>query len=168
MQFVAQFPGVIVVAVGDGNNHDLARGQPQWEAPGVMLDQDARKAFQAAKRRTVNHDGAVRCPVFAHISQVKAFGQVGVYLNGAQLPLAAQHVLDHKIKLGAVKGCVTGFDGVRQTHFLDRFDDLALGHFPVAVLSHVLLVPRFPHSDPETHIVHAKRFQNQDGQVKHA
>jgi hypothetical protein len=60
------------------------------KAPGVLLDQDADEALQAADDGAVQHHRPVAGAVFAHIFGVQPLGHGEVHLHGAALPLAAQ------------------------------------------------------------------------------
>ena len=68
-----------------------------------MFDQHAKETLQAAHQGAVHHVRAVLLAVFADIGQVKPFGQVEVKLNGRELPLAPNGILDFQVDLRAVE-----------------------------------------------------------------
>jgi hypothetical protein len=74
-----------------------------------VLDQDAQEPFERAEDRAVEHDGAVRLPVLAHVGQVEVLGLREVALDRSELPGAAERVLDDEVDLGAVEGPSPGF-----------------------------------------------------------
>jgi hypothetical protein len=96
-------PGVVGLCVGDAGHHHLHRRQPHWQRAGVLLDQDADEALEAADDGAVQHDGAMPRAVFADVFGVQPLGHVRVHLDGAALPLAAQRVLQGVFDLGAVE-----------------------------------------------------------------
>ena len=51
----------------------------------------------------MNHDGSVLLPVCTNVREIEALGQVVVYLNGSELPLAANHIANHEVDFGAVE-----------------------------------------------------------------
>jgi hypothetical protein len=111
LQFAFQPARVIVLRFGHREEPHLLRREPDREGAGEMLDQAADEAFHAAERRAVNHDRAVFLAVGAGVAEVEADRQVVIDLDGAELPFAAQDVLDHEIDLGAVEGRLARFFG---------------------------------------------------------
>lgn len=89
--------------VGNRDDDRLFGRQPGWESPGVMLDQHSKEAFHRAQQRAVDHVRAVRLPVLADIFQPKAFRLVKVELDGGELPLAPERVVDLQVNLRPVE-----------------------------------------------------------------
>ena len=89
----------------------------------------------------MDHDGAVLLVVRAHVLQLKALGELGVELDGAALPGAAQGVGQVEVQLGAVEGTVALVDHVGLAHLGDGlFQDvlvvLPLLHGADVILRH--------------------------------
>jgi hypothetical protein len=78
-----------MLLVGDGDEAYLYGREPKGKGAGVVLDEDAEKAFDAAEERAVNHDGLVGHAVFANIFELEAGGEIEVELDGGELPQAA-------------------------------------------------------------------------------
>lgn len=78
-----------------------------------MLDEDASEALQRTEGSAVDHHGDVGLSICAGVGEIEAHGQDVIDLHGAELPLAAQHVLHDKVDLRAVERCLTRFLGVR-------------------------------------------------------
>ena len=75
----------------------------------------------------MDHDGAVLLVVRAHVLQLEALGELGVELDGAALPGAAQGVGQVEVQLGAVEGAVALVDHVGLAHLGDGlFQDCLL------------------------------------------
>ena len=53
-------PGVGAEDVGDGDHHDLPRGEPEGELALVALEQDGAHALDAAEHRAVDHHLFIR------------------------------------------------------------------------------------------------------------
>ena len=79
-----------------------------------MLDEDADEPLQAPQRRPVDHHRLVAGVVGADVLAVEALGtrEVVVELDGAELPLAAEGVVDDEVDLRAVE---SGFAELRLT-----------------------------------------------------
>ena len=75
---------------------------------GILLDQDAEEAFEAAEDRPVQHHRPVAGAVLADIFGVQPFRQVGIDLQGAALPVAADGVAQHEFQLRAVERALAG------------------------------------------------------------
>ena len=105
-----------------------------------MLQQYGHETLHRAERRAVNHDRAVQFVVRALVRQVEPLRQVVVHLNGSQLPLAADGVLDHEVELGTVeRGFAVLHDRI-ESLLLSGLHDGAFGLLPVFVRADVLLL----------------------------
>ena len=105
-----------------------------------MLEQHGHETLHRAERRTVDHDRAVQFVVGALVRQVETLRQVVVHLDGAQLPFAADGILDHEVQLRAVEcGFAQLHDG-REPFLPGCLHDGALSLLPVLVRTDVLLL----------------------------
>src|SRR5690606_24838363 len=100
------FVHVFSLGVGDVHHHGLDRGQPGGELAGVVLDQDADEALHGADDRAVQHDRVPTLAVLVHVFGAEAAGHHEVHLHGAQLPGAADGVLEVVFDLRAVEGAL--------------------------------------------------------------
>ena len=64
------------VAVGDGDDHDLHRAEPDRERAAVVLDEHAEEALHAAQQRPVDHVRPVLLPILADVFQVERSGSL--------------------------------------------------------------------------------------------
>ena len=103
VEVLRDLQGVVVELLRNGEHHDLLGREPQRELAARMLQQYGHETLHRAERRAVNHDRAVQFVVRALVRQVEPLRQVVVHLNGSQLPLAADGVLDHEVELGTVE-----------------------------------------------------------------
>jgi hypothetical protein len=90
------------VFVAERQHADLLRSQPERERAGEVLDQHADETLHRAERRAVDHHRAVRA-LSPDVLQLEPFRQVVVELHGAQLPLPAEAVADHEVRLRSVE-----------------------------------------------------------------
>ena len=126
----------IGVRIRRDRRHDGLHGRhPHRHAPGIVLDQDADKAFERSQDRAVQHDGAVFLAVLADIRRVQPFGQHEIHLQGAALPVAADGVAQHEFELGAVKRAFARVQRIVQPRRLDRFGQCCFGTVPYGVLA---------------------------------
>ena len=99
--------------VGD-REHDRLHGRdPEREVARRVLDQDAEEPLERAEDRAVQDDRPVRLAVLADVREVEALGLREVALDRAELPGAADRVLDVEVDLRAVEGAVAGRHDVR-------------------------------------------------------
>ena len=105
----------------------------------LFRSQAADEALHAAERRTVDHHRAVRLVVGADVAQVEADRQVVVDLHGAELPLAADHVLNDKVDLRAVEGGLAGLLGEGHTQGLGGRTAGVFSFVPVFRVARVLV-----------------------------
>ncbi len=97
------FTTVIHLRIGDIEHRHLHRREPGRQSAGMLLDQNADEPLQASHDGTVQHDGPVACPVFAHELCVQALRHVGINLHRATLPLPAQCVFQGVFNFRAVE-----------------------------------------------------------------
>ena len=131
---------IVVKLLTDRQHHALVRNKPQRQLARGVLKQHGHEALQRAERGTVNHHGTVLLVVGTGILELETLGQVVVHLDGAQLPAAAQSILDHKVQLGTIEGRLAGHLLGNQALLLTSLDDGALGLFPYLIASHIFLL----------------------------
>ena len=78
---------------------------------------------QGTERSTVNHYRTVLLIVGSRIFQLETFGQVVIYLNGTQLPTAADSILNHKVQFRTVESSFTIFHSGFQSLFFTSLDN---------------------------------------------
>src|SRR5690554_710608 len=105
-----------------------------------MLDQYSYEAFHTTERCPVNHYWPVWSIVLTDIFQFETLRQVVVHLDGTQLPLTSNRILDHKVKLRSVEGCFAQFYNCVKTFFLTCLDNGILGLFPVFIRTNILFL----------------------------
>ena len=125
-----------------------------------MLDQHAAEAFHAAKWRAVDHDGAVRLVVRADVAEVKAHGQDVIDLHGAELPFAADDILDDEIDLRTVEGGLAGLLGEGHAERGGSFAAGVFGGVPLGGIAGELAAVRIAKTHADAVIVHAKRVEH--------
>ena len=103
--------GIFGLCIGDIEHHNLLGSEPCGQCASVLFNQNTDETLQAANDGAVQHQGAVAVAVFAYKFGIKALWQVGVYLNGAALPLAAQCVFKCVFDFWAVEGAFAWQDG---------------------------------------------------------
>lgn len=125
-----------------------------------MFDQQADETLHRTKGRAVDHDRPVRFVVRPGVMQIETLRQLEVDLHRAELPLAADHVADHKINLRPVERGLTGLFAVRHPERPGRLAAGLLGSVPILRRAHVFARPRF--TQPEAHavILHVEGAEN--------
>mmetsp|Transcript_242 Transcript_242/g.520 ORF Transcript_242/g.520 Transcript_242/m.520 type:complete len:650 (-) Transcript_242:126-2075(-) len=96
--------------VGDGQQPQLDRRDPEGEVSGGRLDQHAEEALERAEDGAVQHDWLVLLAVGARVLEAEALGQVEVRLDRRALPQPADGVLDLDVDLRAVEGAAALVD----------------------------------------------------------
>ena len=86
-------PDVIGLGIGDIEHHRLHRGQPGRQQTGVVLDQDADEALHRADDGPVQHHRVLLLRMLVHVFGAQALGHHEIHLHGADLPGAADRVL---------------------------------------------------------------------------
>ena len=99
--------------IGNGQEFDLYRSEPYGEGAGIVFDEDAQEAFNAAEAGTVYHDWAMLLAVFADIGHVEAFRHEHIKLDRTALPSTADGILDVEVELRTVESAVAFVDLVR-------------------------------------------------------
>ena len=103
-----------------------------------VLKQHGGESLDGSERSAVDHDRTLLAAVSVGIFKLEPLRQVVVHLDGAELPLSSDGVLDHKVELRAVEGGLAIFNNGLQALFLSGFDDGVLSLLPVLVASDVL------------------------------
>ena len=128
--FVGDFVGIGVGIVDDRGYHRLRRRQPEREAAGIVLDQDADHALEAAEDGAVQHDRNLARAVLGDIARAEPLGQHEVDLQRAALPVAADRVAQHEFQLGPVERAFAGIEDEVEAGRLGRRLQRALGLVP--------------------------------------
>src|SRR5476651_1889413 len=129
-QFRGDFVGIAVGIVHDRDHHRLRRRQPQREAAGIMLDQHADHALEAAEDGAMQHDRPLARAIFCNVSRAQSFRQDEIDLQGATLPIAADRVAQHEFELRAVERALAGIEDEVETGCLGRRLQRFLGLVP--------------------------------------
>ena len=133
-----------------------------------MLDEHADEAFQAAEGCPVDHDGLVLGIVGPDVFEVEPFGtgKVVIELHRAELPFAAERVVDHEVDLGTVKrrlprlGLAAG-----QVHPPRHPLDRRLGLVPPLGGSHILVARRVAEAEPDAEVVKRQALEHLEREV---
>ena len=104
-----------------------------------VLEENGDESLDRTEGSTVDHHRAVTASVGPDVLEVEAFGKVVVDLDRAELPAAADGVLDHEVELGAIERGLAGLDDVGKALFLRGLDDTVLGPLPILVGTDVFL-----------------------------
>ena len=152
----------------DGQDADLFGGEPGGELALEMLDEQAGEAFHGAERRAVDHHGNVRLVVGADIAEAEADRQIVVHLHGAELPFAADDVLDHEVDLGSVEGRLADLLGVVHAEGLDGFAEGCFGFVPVLGRADIFVAGRIAQREPDAVVIHAEGVEDFFDQIEAA
>ena len=125
--------GVLAVLLGDRQHPRLHGGQPGRERAGEVLDQDADEPLERAEDRPVDHHRPLGLPVGVDVVELEALRQHGeVDLDGGDLPVAPQRVLDVDVDLRSVERAVARLQLVGQRRSaLERVVQRLLGDVPL-------------------------------------
>ena len=134
---------ILIELFTDRQDSYLIRSQPQRELTGSVFNQYSHKTFHWSEWCTVNHHRTVLLVVRAHIFQFKTFRQVIVYLNGSQLPTAADGIFHHKVELGTIESSFTVLNLSRQAFFLASLDNRLFSFLPVVIATDVFFTVHF-------------------------
>ena len=140
LQLLPNLVGVVVVAVGDGDELRLYRRQPHREGPAVVFDEHAEESLQGTQKRAVNHVGAMLLAIRTDVGHVEALWHVEVELDGRALPQTAQGIFDVDVNLGAVEDRFTFHPRVREPLPLQGLDQRPFRHLPRGIATDVLLL----------------------------
>src|SRR5688572_20122020 len=95
--------GPFGLRVSDIHHHGLHRGEPGREGAGVVFDQDADETLHRADDRPVQHHRVAAGRMLVDVFGAEAAGHHEIDLHRAQLPGAADRVLEVVFDLGAVE-----------------------------------------------------------------
>ncbi len=139
LEFGQHLLGVLVVPVGDGNDHGLHRCQPDWEGSGKVLDQHGHEALRRTRHGAVNDHRAMGMAVLADVLQLEVLRLNKVELHRRALPVAAQGIPDHEVRFGTVEGRLADHLRAFDALVLDRLAQCFLGPVPDLIAAYVLL-----------------------------
>ena len=139
---------------------DLRGREPRGEHAGEVFDEHADEALHRSERRAVDHHRAVHLAVASLVGQVEALRQVVVHLNGAELPLASDDVLDHEVNFGSVEGRFTGLLGPGHAEAFRRITAGLFGLVPAGRVADVLRRVRVAKADTNAVVFHPERSEN--------
>ena len=119
--------GIVVGIRHDRRDHRLDRRQPQREAPGMMLDQNADEPLERPQNRPVKHDRPVPRAILADVRRVQPLGQHRVGLDRPHLPRPPDRVGQVKLQLGRIESPLAGqfLPAIRLGVAPARFDRIA-------------------------------------------
>src|SRR5205807_8038323 len=112
--------------------------EPYREVAGVVLDEDGDEALERSVDGSVDHHRPVLLVVLADVAQVESLRRVVVELDGPELPLASDAVLDVEVQLGPVKGSVARVLQPGDARLLDGRAQARLGAVPQLVAADAL------------------------------
>ena len=116
----------------------------------------------------MNHHRAVFLVVGAGVFKLEAFGQIVVYLYGAQLPAATYGILHHEVELGTVEGCLALYLLGVETLFAAGFYDGIFCKMPVFVAAYVFgFVLRVAQRNLSFEVLEIERFEDVEDNIHH-
>lgn len=133
LELQAHVARIVIGIRHDGGDHRLHWRQPEGQAAGMVLDENAGEPLQRAEDGAMQHDRRVAVAVFADVLGIKAAGQVQVHLDGAALPVAADGIAQHELQLGAVERAFAGEQAVVDAHRLQRIGQRGFGLVPEVI-----------------------------------
>ncbi len=137
-QAVAYRPRVFGVSIGNRQDHDLDRRQPERERPGIVLDQQGDEPLETAENRPVDDHGPVLGVVGPDVLQVEALGHLVVELDRRALPLATDGVDDIEVDLRPVERAVPFVHDIGLTDRVEGTPELAFRMVPLLDRAHEL------------------------------
>ena len=108
----------------------------------------------------MNHHRAVHFAVASLVGQIEALGQVVIHLNGAELPLSADDVLDHEVDLWSVEGGFPRFLGPGHAEAFSRIAAGLFGFVPASRVTNVLRGVRVAQAHTDAVVIHAERAED--------
>src|SRR2546425_13219316 len=126
----------------DRQRATMLGGEPEWERPGELLDQEPDEPLQRPVDRPVDHDRAVRAVILAGVLELEALGLLEIELDRRALPLSADDVVELDVDLRSVERPAALIDAVRGTAVLERLLERALRQVPRLVGAEFLGGPR--------------------------
>jgi hypothetical protein len=104
-----------------------------------VLREDAEEPLEGAEERPVDAEDGVLVVVRPHVGQPEAGRHLGVELDRAELPGAAEHVGHVQVDLRAVERPLALADEVLDPVPLERAHELALGEVPLLVRAELVV-----------------------------
>ena len=105
-----------------------------------VLDEHGCETLQTSERRTVYHHRSLLAVVLSGVFQLEPLWQVVVYLNGTQLPAAANGILYHEVELRTIEGSLANLAAGAKSLLGTSLLDGILALFPNLVRADVLLL----------------------------
>ena len=127
------------MAVGDGDDDGLHRGEPEGEGAGVVLDEVGHHALHGADDASMDDHRPVLRAVLADVGDIELVGQVEVDLDGRERLLPAHRIAELDVQLRPVERGFAYRLGEGQVEFGHRLAQHRLGHLPHGVVGGVLL-----------------------------
>ena len=138
-QLIDHFLRARDVAVGHRHDTHLLRRKPCRERTGKVLGDNADEALDRAEHHAVDHDRTMLLTVRADILQFKALRQLGVELDRATLPSAAERIGQMEVQLRAIERAVALVDYIVLAHLSDGFLEDILIVLPLLHRTDVIL-----------------------------
>ena len=134
-----------------------------------MLNEHSGKALERTERSAVNHHGHLLGVVLGCVFELEAGGQVIVDLDSAQLPTAADGILDHEVELRTIERSLAilnlGIKALLGASLLDSGFTL----FPNFVRANVLLlVVRVTETNLGLEVIKLENFEHGLDDIHHA
>ena len=106
--------------------------------------------------------------VGADVGEVEALGKVVVDLHSAELPFAADHVLDHEVDLRSVECGFAGFFDIVDIECLCGFAQRRFGLIPLGGIADVFSRIGIAQADAHAIVAHAEGVEHQLDQIEAA
>ena len=154
-ELLLEVKGIVVGAVGDGEDAHLLRRHPRGQRAGVLFNEVGQGALVAAHGSAVDDIGRLLLAVGIHILHAELLGKQHVDLNGDQGVLLAEDVLILNIQLGAIEGGLVDAHGVVHMEIVENLGHQALRLFPLLRRALILIigVGRIPLGEAEGALV---------------
>src|SRR5882724_11762181 len=98
-----------------------------------MLDQNAEKALNRAKNRSVEHHRSFVTRGARDEFQLKFLGERHIELHGSALPVSAECVADVNVDFGPVKSAISLIDPVRMAPIIESSFESIRRIFPLFI-----------------------------------
>src|SRR5690554_3059662 len=142
LQALFEIHGKFALGIGDRHDHCLFRRQPQRHGAGIVLDQNADKAFKGTQDSTVEHNRGLALAIFIDILRTQPSRQIEIELQGTALPNAIETVAQRKLNLGTIESAFARLQRPLQPSGIQRRLQPALGTLPQRRLAHEILRAR--------------------------
>ena len=143
LQSLAELGGVVMGAVGHGQDADLLRSDPDGEGAGVLLQQQGQGPLVAAHGGAMDDIGSLFLTVGIHIFHAELLGQKHIDLDGDEGVLLAVDVFDLDIEFRAVESRLINANAVGQADVVKDFLHGGLGDLPLLGGAFVLVAGVF-------------------------